>query len=52
MQEDEAIMQGDGGPQTVETAPRQSLLAVLAELSPIDDDFSDIDDPVPTPVDL
>ncbi|WP_430423930.1 antitoxin [Phenylobacterium sp.] len=52
LQGDEAIMHRDGDRLIIEPAPRRSLLAVLAELSPIDEDFGEIDDPAPAPVDL
>lgn len=40
----------DGRHQAV--APCRSLLAVLGELTPIDNDFPDIDDPPPEPVEF
>ncbi|MBO9559595.1 MAG: AbrB/MazE/SpoVT family DNA-binding domain-containing protein [Caulobacter sp.] len=49
---DEAILRKDGDRLILEPAPRRSLLAVLASLEPIDDDFAPIDDPTPEPVDL
>lgn len=48
---EDAIMHRDGERLIIEPPPR-SLLAVLATLSPLDDDFAQIDDPVPDPVDL
>jgi antitoxin VapB len=47
---DEAILRKDGDRLILEPAPPRSLLAVLASLDPIDDDFGPIDDPVPEPV--
>ena len=49
---EDALMHRDGDRLIIEPAPPKSLLSVLAELSPIDEDFPEIDDPVPTPVDL
>jgi antitoxin VapB len=49
---EDAIMHRDGDRLIIEAAPRQSLLAVLAGLSPLDEAFPKIDDPVPGPVDL
>lgn len=49
---DEAVMHRDGDRLIIEPAGRRSLLAVLAELSPIDEDFGEIDDPAPAPIDL
>jgi antitoxin VapB len=49
---DEAILRKDGDRLILEPMPPRSLLAVLASLAPIDDDFDPIDDPVPEPVDL
>ena len=48
---EDAIMHRDGDRLIIEPSPR-SLMAVLATLSPVDDDFAEIDDPVPGPVDL
>jgi antitoxin VapB len=47
-----AIMRKEGGKLIIELAPPKSLLAILATLSPIDEDFPPIDDPVPDPVNL
>ena len=49
---DEAILRKDGNRLILEPAPPRSLLAVLASLQPIDEDFSPIDDPAPEPVEL
>jgi antitoxin VapB len=49
---DEAIIRKEGGRLIIEAAPRQSLLAVLARLPDLDEDFPEIDDPVPQPIDL
>ena len=47
-----AIMHREGDRLVIEAAPAASLLAVLAQLSPIDDLFPATDDPLPGPVDL
>ncbi len=49
---EDAVMHRDGDRLIIEPAPSKSLLAVLAELSPLDETFPDIDDLVPRPVDL
>ncbi len=49
---EDAIMRKEGGKLIIEPAPPKSLLAILATLSPLDEDFPPIDDPVPEPVDL
>jgi antitoxin VapB len=49
---DEAVLRKDGDRLILEPAPPRSLLAVLASLEPIEEDFEPIDDPVPEPVDL
>jgi antitoxin VapB len=49
---EDAIMHRDGDRLIIEAAPPQSLLAVLAGLSPIDEEFPQIDDPAPRAVDL
>lgn len=49
---DEAILRKDGNRLILEPAPPRSLLAVLASLQPIEEDFDPIDDPAPEPVDL
>jgi antitoxin VapB len=49
---DEAILRKEGDRLILEPAPPRSLLAVLALLEPIEDDFAPIDDPAPEPVDL
>jgi antitoxin VapB len=47
-----AIMHREGDKLVVEAAPAASLLAVLAQLSPIVDVFPDIDDPLPRSVEF
>jgi antitoxin VapB len=49
---DDAIMRKEGGRLIIEPAQPQSLLALLATLEPIDEDFAPIDDPDPDPVTL
>jgi antitoxin VapB len=49
---EDAIIRRDGDKLIIEPAPSRSLLAVLAELDPIEDDFPEIDDPPPGPVEL
>jgi len=49
---DDAIMRRDGDKLIIEPAPARSLLALLAELSPIEECFPEIDDLPPGPVDL
>jgi antitoxin VapB len=48
----DAIMHRDGDKLIIEPAPARSLLALLSDLSPIEDDFPRIDDLPPEPVDL
>ncbi|WP_309605844.1 AbrB/MazE/SpoVT family DNA-binding domain-containing protein [Phenylobacterium sp.] len=47
-----AIMHREGDRLILEAAAPTSLLAVLAALSPINDEFPEIDDPAPGPVEL
>lgn len=49
---DDAIMRKEGDRLIIEPAPRKSLLAVLATLEPIDEEFPEIEDLPPEPVDL
>lgn len=49
---EDAIMRKEDGRLVIEPAPPKSLLALLATLQPVADDFADIDDPAPGPVDL
>lgn len=49
---EDAIMHKDGDRLIIEAAPAMSLLAVLAGLSPLDETFPEIEDPIPEPIDL
>jgi antitoxin VapB len=49
---EDAIMRRDGDKLIIEPAPPKSLLAVLASLTPIDENFPEIDDAPPGPVGL
>lgn len=49
---EDAIMHRDGDRLIIEMARPRSLLGVLAALSPLDETFPEIDDPVPAAVDL
>lgn len=48
----DAIMRKEGERIVIELAPAASLLDLLARLAPIEDDFGDIDDPLPGAVEL
>ena len=49
---EDAIMRQEGGRLILEPAAPQSLLAFLATLEPMEEDFPDIDDELPDDVDL
>jgi antitoxin VapB len=49
---EEALMRKEGDRLIIEPAAPRSLLAVLAALAPLDEDFPPIPDPPPDPVDL
>jgi antitoxin VapB len=49
---EDAIMRREGDRLIIEAAPATSLLAYLASLPPLEEDFPAIDDPPPEPVDL
>jgi antitoxin VapB len=49
---EDAIMRKEGEKLIIEPAPPKSLLDVLANLTPIEDDFPPIADPVPDPIEL
>jgi antitoxin VapB len=49
---EDAIMRKEGRWLILEPSRRKSLLAVLATLKPLDEDFPEIEDLPPDPVDL
>ncbi len=49
---EDAIIRKEGDRLIIEAAPPNSLLALLATLQPIDEDFLPLDDPAPEPFDL
>ena len=49
---EDAIMRKEGDRLIIEPAPHKSLLALLATLAPLDEDFPPIADLPPDPVDL
>ena len=49
---EDAIIRKEGDRLIIEVSPSRSLLAVLASLSSLSEDFPSIADPVPDPVDL
>ena len=49
---EDAIMRKEGSRLIIEPAPPQSLLALLATLAPLSEDFPPIRDLPPDPVDL
>ena len=49
---EDAIMRKDGERLIIEPAPRRSLLALLATLKPLEEEFPPIPDHAPDPVDL
>jgi len=49
---EDAIMRKEGERLIIEAAPPKSLLALLATLAPLDEDFPPIPDPAPEPVEL
>lgn len=46
---DEAVMHRDGDRLVIEPMRKRGLIALLDTMEPIEEDFPDIDDPVPTP---
>jgi antitoxin VapB len=46
---DEAIMHRDGDRLVIEPMRKRGLGALLRTMKPLDEDFPEIDDPVPTP---
>ncbi|CAA7620848.1 SpoVT/AbrB domain-containing protein [Magnetospirillum sp. LM-5] len=49
---EDAILRKDGERLILEPVRKRSLLALLATLEPLDEEFPEIDDPPPEPVDL
>ena len=49
---EDAIMRRDGERLIIEPVPPKSLLALLATLAPLDDDFPPMPDPIPGPAEL
>ena len=49
---EDAIMRKEGERLIIEPVPPKSLLALLATLSPLDEDFPPISDSAPEPVEL
>ncbi len=49
---EDAIIRKEGDRLIIEDSPPRSLLAVLASLSSLCEDFPSIEDPAPDPVDL
>jgi antitoxin VapB len=49
---EDAIMHKDGERLVIEPVKKKNLLELLATLEPIEDEFPQIDDPPPEPVDL
>ena len=49
---EDAIMRKDGERLIIEPSPPRSLLAVLATLAPLDEDFPPIQEPALDPVDF
>lgn len=48
---EDAIMRKEQGRLVIEASPRLSLTDILATLEPLDEDFPEIDDPPPEPID-
>ncbi len=49
---DDAVMRKEGNRLIIEAAKPRSLLALLATLEPLEEDFPEIDDPLPEEFDL
>jgi antitoxin VapB len=49
---EDAVMRKEGDKLIIEPVPRKSLLALLATLEPIEEDFGEIEDLPPDPVDF
>jgi len=46
---DEAIMHRDGDRLVIEPVRKRGLIALLKTMKPVEEEFPEIDDPVPTP---
>jgi antitoxin VapB len=46
---DEAIMHRDGDRLVIEPVHKRGLVALLKTMKPLEEDFREIDDPVPSP---
>ena len=46
---DEAIMHRDGDRLVIEPSRKRGLVALLKSMKPLDEDFPEIDDPLPEP---
>lgn len=46
---DEAIMHRDGDRLVIEPVRKRGLIALLETMQPLDEEFPEIDDPVPAP---
>jgi len=46
---DEAIMHRDGDRLVIEPVRKRGLVALLKTMKPMDEDFPEVDDPVPAP---
>lgn len=46
---DEALMHRDGERLVIEPVRKRGLVALLKSMKPLDEDFPEIDDPVPKP---
>ena len=49
---EDAVMRKEGNKLIIEPTPKQSLLALLATWKPLDEEFPEIEDPPPEPVDF
>jgi antitoxin VapB len=49
---EEAVMRKEGERLIIEPSPPRSLLALLAKLEPLDEDFPSIEDLAPGPVEI
>jgi antitoxin VapB len=49
---DEAIMHRDGDGLVIEPVRKRGLVALLKTMKPLEEDFPEIDDPVPVPANM